>query len=168
MILLGIFFHPNVPNYLNYGGIGSIIGHEITHGFDDQGAQYDSTGSVVNWWKPETAENFRKKAQCIIWQYGNYTVKQVNMTINGKLTQGENIADNGGFKEAYIAYGKICFLPKLPIVFLTSHLYFDPLGMWEEKHGSEPGLPGHSFTSKQLFWIALAQVSLFYIALMFE
>ena len=168
MILLGIFFHPNVPNYLNYGGIGSIIGHEITHGFDDQGAQYDSTGSVVNWWKPETAENFRKKAQCIIWQYGNYTVKQVNMTINGKLTQGENIADNGGFKEAYIAYGKICFLPKLPIVFLTSHLFFDPLGMWEEKHGSEPGLPGHSFTSKQLFWIALAQVSLFYIALMFE
>ena len=157
-----------MPNYLNYGGIGSIIGHEITHGFDDQGAQYDSTGSVVNWWKPETAENFRKKAQCIIWQYGNYTVKQVNMTINGRHTQGENIADNGGFKEAYIAYGKICFLPKLPIVFLTSHLYFDPLGMWEEKHGSEPGLPGHSFTSKQLFWIAFAQVSCFYLALIFE
>ena len=123
MILLGHFFHPNVPNYLNYGGIGSIIGHEITHGFDDQGAQYDSTGSVVNWWKPETAENFRKKAQCIIWQYGNYTVKQVNMTINGKLTQGENIADNGGFKEAYMAYGEICFVPKLPRVFLNPYMY---------------------------------------------
>ena len=119
MILIGHLFHPNVPNYLNYGGIGSVIGHEMTHGFDDQGAQYDSTGSVINWWKPETAENFRKRAQCIIWQYGNYTVKQVNMTINGILTQGENIADNGGFKEAYIAYSKICMLfAKLPCVFL--------------------------------------------------
>ena len=122
LILLGPYFHPNVPNYLNFGGIGSIIGHEITHGFDDQGAQYDSTGSVVNWWKPETAENFRKKAQCIIWQYGNYTVKQVNMTINGRLTQGENIADNGAVKEAYIAYGKIWFGPKLPSVFHISTL----------------------------------------------
>ena len=111
-----------MPNYLNFGGIGSIIGHEITHGFDDQGAQYDSTGSVFNWWKPETAENFRKKAQCIIWQYGNYTVKQVNMTINGRLTQGENIADNGAVKEAYIAYGKIWFGPKLPSVFHISTL----------------------------------------------
>ena len=105
-----------MPNYLNYAGIGRAIGHELTHGFDHAGAQFDSTGSLVNWWKPETAESFRKKAQCIIWQYGNYTVKQVNMKINGILTQGENIADNGGLKEAYIAYGDIYCLKKLSSV----------------------------------------------------
>ena len=82
-----------------------VIGHEITHGYDDQGKQYDSTGSLSNWWKPETDDQFQKKAQCIEWQYGNYTVKQVNMTINGIATLGENIADNGGIREAYHAYG---------------------------------------------------------------
>ena len=98
-------FHPNVPNYLNFGGIGYVIGHEITHGFDDQGKQYDSTGLLRNWWKPETAKHYHKKTQCIMWQAGNYTVEQVNMTLNGVITLGENIADYGGVKEARIAYG---------------------------------------------------------------
>ena len=98
-------FHPNVPKYLNFGGIGYVIGHEITHGFDDQGKQYDSSGLLRNWWKPETAKHYHKKSQCIMWQAGNYTVKQVNMTLNGVITLGENIADYGGVKEARIAYG---------------------------------------------------------------
>ena len=102
---LGNFFHPNVPKYLNYGGIGSVIGHEITHGFDDQGKKTDFTGTLTNWWNPDTNTNFQKRAQCIVSQYGNYTAKQVNLTINGIFTQGENIADNGGIREAYLAYG---------------------------------------------------------------
>ena len=105
-ILQGTFFHPDVPKYLNYGGIGFIIGHEITHGFDDTGRQRDSTGSLVDWWKPETSENYKNRAQCVIWQYGNFTAKQVNLKVNGVNTQGENIADNGGVKEAYLAYSK--------------------------------------------------------------
>ena len=94
-----------MPRYLNYGGIGAVIGHEITHGFDDQGKKTDFTGTLANWWKPDTNTNFQKRAQCIVSQYGNYTAKQVNLTINGIFTQGENIADNGGIREAYLAYG---------------------------------------------------------------
>ena len=102
----GTFFNAKVPKYLNYGGIGFIIGHEITHGFDDQGRQRDSNGALRDWWKPETSENYNKRAQCVIWQYGNYTSKQVNLPVNGINTQGENIADMGGIKEAYMAYSK--------------------------------------------------------------
>ena len=98
-------FNPKVPNYLNYGAIGYVIGHEITHGFDDQGKQYDSSGNLKNWWNAETDEEFKKRAQCMVWQYGNYTAKQVNQKLNGTLTLGENIADNGGMYEAYLAYG---------------------------------------------------------------
>ncbi len=104
-ILQGTFFNRHMPKYLNYGGIGFIIGHEITHGFDDQGRQRNSQGSLVDWWKPETNNKFRQRAQCIVWQYGNYTSKQVELNVNGVNTQGENIADNGGLKEAYLAYG---------------------------------------------------------------
>jgi predicted metalloendopeptidase len=64
------------------------------------------SGALVDWWKPETSEKFKEKAQCIIWQYGNYTHEQVGKKVNGVITQGENIADNGGIKEAYKGYGK--------------------------------------------------------------
>ena len=83
-----------------------MIGHEITHGFDDQGRQYDDTGNLANWWDDATKDKFLEKANCIIWQYGNYTAKAVNKTLNGVNTQGENIADNGGIKEAYKAYNR--------------------------------------------------------------
>ena len=86
--------------------VDQVIGHEITHGFDDQGRQYDDTGNLANWWDDATKDKFLEKANCIIWQYGNYTAKAVNKTLNGVNTQGENIADNGGIKEAYKAYNR--------------------------------------------------------------
>lgn len=88
-------------SYLNFGAIGFVIGHEITHGFDDRGRQFDKYGNNVNWWHPETDEKFKLKTQCIIDQYGAYKLTGQNISVNGVNTQGENIADNGGLKEAY-------------------------------------------------------------------
>lgn len=81
--------------------MGAVIGHEITHGFDDQGSQYDSEGNLKDWWSKDAATGFRKRTECIQEQYGTYFLPELNMTVNGILTQGENIADNGGVKEAY-------------------------------------------------------------------
>lgn len=80
-ILQGTFFNKDRPNYMNFGAIGSVIAHEITHGFDESGKQYDADGNVVNWWEQETETKFKNKTQCIIHQYGNYTVSQVNKTV---------------------------------------------------------------------------------------
>ncbi|KAM7311889.1 neprilysin-2-like [Ixodes scapularis] len=107
-ILQGVFFSKDRPSYLNYGAIGSIIGHEITHGFDDEGRQFDKDGNNLNWWEPETDLKFRQRAQCIVEQYGNYTVAEGTLNINGVNTQGENIADNGGIKEAFNILSTVC------------------------------------------------------------
>lgn len=69
---------------MNYGAIGFVIGHEITHGFDDQGRQFDKEGNLVDWWEPETKMQYLKRAECIIYQYGNYTVKEVGMNVRTK------------------------------------------------------------------------------------
>lgn len=66
---------------MNYGAIGFVMGHEITHGFDDQGSQYDKHGNLVEWWKEETKKKFLQKAQCIIHQYGNYSDKEVGLSV---------------------------------------------------------------------------------------
>merc|ERR1712032_1470234 len=97
------------PLYMNYGAIGFVVGHEITHGFDDQGSQKDGEGSLVDWWEPETKTRYLEKARCIIEQYGNYTVELEGETlnVNGINSQGENIADNGGVKEALLAYNRL-------------------------------------------------------------
>merc|ERR1712210_373940 len=99
-ILQAPFFKGGWPRYLNYGAMGMVIGHEITHGFDDQGRQYDGTGSLAPWWSEETIANFGGKAQCFIDQYSNYTVPELipilgeeDAHLNGENTQGENIAE---------------------------------------------------------------------------
>ncbi|CAF1552281.1 unnamed protein product, partial [Rotaria sp. Silwood1] len=105
------FFNKDAPKYLNYGGIGAVIGHEITHGFDDSGRQYDKDGNRVSWWTPETIERFNERKKCIVDQYSNYVVTQINRTVNGNQTQGENIADNGGIKESFYTYQKWATTP---------------------------------------------------------
>ncbi|UJR19267.1 hypothetical protein I4U23_022396 [Adineta vaga] len=99
-------FHVEAPKYLNFGGIGMVMGHEMTHGFDNNGRFYDKEGNRLSWWTNETSVAFDQKKQCIIDQYSNYTVAQVNLQIQGILTQGENIADNGGLKASFYAYQK--------------------------------------------------------------
>ena len=75
-ILQGIFFDKGRPNYLNYGAIGYIIGHEITHGFDDRGRQFDKDGNNRNWWEHETDQKFQERAQCIVNQYNNFVIPE--------------------------------------------------------------------------------------------
>jgi len=103
-ILRSPWYHPSAPDYFNYGRIGSVMGHELTHGFDDQGRQYDGDGNFNLWWSDETLAQFTKGAKCIIDQYGNITDKTTGQKLNGENTQGENIADNGGVKLANKAF----------------------------------------------------------------
>ena len=88
-ILQGIFFNSERPKYLNYGAVGWVIGHEITHGFDDQGRQFDKNGDLVDWWEQETKDEFVTRTQCMVSQYNNYTVSLpgVSMGVNGVTTQ---------------------------------------------------------------------------------
>ena len=88
---------------LNYGNTGGTIGHELTHGFDDQGRQFDAKGNLRDWWTKEDGEQFEKRAQCIVDQYAQYTIVD-DTKINSKLTEGEDVADLGGLILAYIAW----------------------------------------------------------------
>lgn len=97
------FFDFNADDAVNYGAIGAVIGHEMTHGFDDQGRQYDKDGNLKDWWTKDDAEKFTQKADMVADQYGKYTVLD-NLHVNGKLTLGENIADIGGLAIAYDAF----------------------------------------------------------------
>ncbi|HUY80441.1 MAG TPA: M13 family metallopeptidase [Acidobacteriaceae bacterium] len=87
----------------NYGHIGATVGHELTHGFDDQGRLFDGHGNMVEWWTPADAKNYKQQASCIVNEYGNFTAVG-KLKVNGKLTEGENIADNGGIRLAYMAF----------------------------------------------------------------
>lgn len=102
-ILRAPFFDPQADDAINYGGIGAVIGHELTHGFDDQGRMYDAEGNLTDWWTKEDGEKFTAKAQMVIDQFNGYKVLD-SMHVNGKLTLGENIADLGGLSIAYEAF----------------------------------------------------------------
>ena len=129
------FLSPDVPNYVTYAMAGAIIGHEISHGFDDQGAQYDKNGQLRNWWDRETKDNFKARTICIERQYSAIHVREAGMNVDGKMSLGENIADNAGIKTAFNAYK-----------------------LWEAKqYYSEPSIPGfQNFTNEQMFFIAYA------------
>lgn len=99
------FFDFNADDAVNYGGIGAVIGHEMTHGFDDQGAQYDADGNLKDWWTPEDKTKFTERTQRVVHQFDDYTVLD-SIHVNGSLTQGENIADLGGVTIAYAAFKK--------------------------------------------------------------
>ncbi len=87
---------------MNYGAIGVVIGHELTHGFDDQGRRYDGEGNLRDWWTPADAKSFESRADCIANEYGGFSPVP-GVKLNGKLTLGENAADNGGIHLAYMA-----------------------------------------------------------------
>ncbi len=97
------FFDPNADDAINYGGIGAVIGHEMSHGFDDSGSQYDAAGNLKNWWTAEDRKKFEEKAKALGEQFDAYTVLDTIHVI-GKLTMGENIGDLGGLNAAYTAF----------------------------------------------------------------
>jgi len=98
-------FDVNAIDAVNYGAIGVVIGHEITHGFDDQGSQFDASGALNNWWTPQDKEKFTARAQCVVDQFDGYFIEP-GIHHNGKLVLGESIADLGGAKLAFRAYQK--------------------------------------------------------------
>jgi predicted metalloendopeptidase len=104
-ILQPPFFYAKADDAINYGGIGCVIGHEMTHGFDDQGRQYDEVGNLRDWWSKESADEYNKRRQAVVDQYSEYEPLS-GLHVNGELTQGENIADIGGVKLAYAALQK--------------------------------------------------------------
>jgi predicted metalloendopeptidase len=101
-ILQPPFFSVRAPLAANFGAIGMVIGHELTHGFDDEGSQFDEKGNLSNWWSDQTSQVFAKRTECLANQYDQYTVSG-GIHLNGRLTLGENIADLGGMKLAYHA-----------------------------------------------------------------
>jgi putative endopeptidase len=104
-ILQPPFFDPQADDASNYGSIGGVIGHELTHGFDDEGRQYDADGNLKNWWTDQDVRNFQERGKAIANQYSGYVAVDA-LHVNGDLTLGENIADIGGLKIAYLALQK--------------------------------------------------------------
>jgi putative endopeptidase len=97
------FFNPKADDAVNYGGMGGVIGHEITHGFDDEGRQFDAEGNLSGWWTGADTKEFNRRAEVVEKQFDNYVAIDT-LHVNGKLTLGENIADLGGLLIAHGAY----------------------------------------------------------------
>jgi putative endopeptidase len=132
-ILQPPFFYPDADDAVNYGAIGVVIGHEMTHGFDDQGRQYDKNGNLHDWWTKEEAEKFSERSQVLVDQYNAFNVLDT-VKANGQLTIGENIADLGGLNIAFSALkqtwkdgkkgGKINgFTPEQRFILAYSHIW---------------------------------------------
>jgi putative endopeptidase len=102
-ILQPPFYSPKASVAVNMGAMGMVVGHELTHGFDDHGAQYDAYGNLKDWWSPTDKENFKEKTKCVVEQYNKYEALP-GLFVNGALTTGENIADIGGVKFSFQAY----------------------------------------------------------------
>ncbi|KAJ8410718.1 hypothetical protein AAFF_G00186750 [Aldrovandia affinis] len=135
-ILQPPFFSKGQAKSLNYGGIGMVIGHEITHGFDDNGRNFDKDGDLKDWWTAGSTQRFQELSKCMVYQYGNFSWDLANgQNLSGNNTLGENIADNGGIRQSYQAYQK-----------------------YVSKHGEEDPLPGIDLNHQQLFFLNFAQV----------
>jgi putative endopeptidase len=104
-ILQPPFYDFKADDALNFGGMGAVIGHELTHGFDDQGALFDPQGNLKNWWTPEDEKAFKERTQCLVDEYDSFIAVD-DLHVRGKLTLGENTADNGGLRIAYMALMK--------------------------------------------------------------
>ena len=137
VLFAGILLPPIVgadwPDYYNYGAIGVVISHELTHGFDDQGQQYNKEGNLREWWNTSSVENFRERQKCFQDQYSTYEF--YGNQVNGNQTLGENIADNGGLMTAYEAYRN-----------------------YAEEKGQQRSLPGLKYSPDQIFFVAQAQL----------
>uniref|UniRef100_A0A3B3SR68 Phosphate regulating endopeptidase homolog, X-linked n=1 Tax=Paramormyrops kingsleyae TaxID=1676925 RepID=A0A3B3SR68_9TELE len=132
------FWGLSYPRSLSYGAIGVIVGHELTHGFDNNGRKYDKNGNLDQWWSNTSISRFNEKTQCMIDQYNGYYWKEAGLNVRGKRTLAENIADNGGIRQAFRAYRR-----------------------WVDTHRSgreEPLLPGVGLTNNQLFFLSYAHV----------
>lgn len=114
-ILQPPFFDPEADDAVNYGAIGGVIGHEMSHGFDDQGCQFDKEGNQNNWWTAVDKANYDKRTKVLEDYFGNYEVLP-GKKINGKLTLGENIGDNGGLNIAFRAFSNLMKTKKLPVI----------------------------------------------------
>ncbi|XP_071945743.1 endothelin-converting enzyme homolog isoform X2 [Antedon mediterranea] len=132
-ILQAPFYDADYPKSLNFGGIGVVMGHELTHGFDDEGRRFDKDGNLRPWWNNKTVDRFENQMDCMVDQYSKYKVN--SDYVDGSQTLGENIADNGGLKSAFHAYEE-----------------------WIDIHGKETELPAIGLTQKQLFFVGFAQV----------
>ncbi len=132
-ILQPPFFHKDFPAAINYGAMGYVMGHELTHGFDDQGRKFAADGRLTDWWTAAAVAGFEERAACVEKQYSAYEVEP-GVAVNGKLTLGENIADIGGLKQAYQAFKAI------------------------ERASGKPGETVASLSADQLFFVAAAQV----------
>jgi putative endopeptidase len=104
-ILQWPFFDPSADDAFNYGAMGSVIGHEMTHGFDDQGAQFDAEGNLKNWFTEDDLKNFHARTECVVNQFNQFEVEK-GLNENGKLVVGESVADLGGLVIAYAAWQK--------------------------------------------------------------
>jgi len=131
-ILQPPFFDPSADDAINYGAIGAVIGHEMTHGFDDSGRQFDGAGNLRDWWTPEDAAKYKAAAQRVVDQFNQYTVVDDQSHVNGRLTLGENIADLGGLTVAYFAM--------------------------EKALGNKPRAKIDGFTPEQRFFLGWAQI----------
>jgi putative endopeptidase len=113
-ILQPPFFYAAWDDAINYGQTGSTIGHEMTHGFDDEGRQFDAKGNLKDWWTKDDAKKFTERAACLVKEYGGFSVGSVHL--DGKLTLGENTADNGGTRLSYLALKKAIAGKPVPLI----------------------------------------------------
>lgn len=132
-ILQPAFYDKSAPDEVNYGHIGAVVGHELTHGFDDQGSKFDGYGNLKNWWTPEDQKQFNTRTSCIVNEYNSFVAVD-NLHVNGALTLGENTADNGGLRLAYMA-----------------------MEDYANKHNIDLAKKMGAFTPEQQFFIGFAQ-----------